>query len=227
MSETPAEYVVVPGKQAQVDRVCDEMLQAGERPTIEKVRKQIGGSPNTLLVLIDDWWRRLGKRVERGSAAFERLPGTLALQAEAFFLAAVDEARTVARAEEAKQRDGAAQMEDELRVRGHLLTLREKEFAEKLEERERRATRLEEQLREEGVLLRKTLATKDALERQVGVLKEKIAGLESRLTNALAAPRKAAPRARRNTRSKPSKRLRVASRKTTGSSKVIRTRRGH
>jgi hypothetical protein len=224
MSEVPAEYVV-PGKQAQVDRLCDEMLEAGERPSIEKVRKKIGGSPNTLLVLIDNWWRRLGERVKRGSAAFERLPGTLALQAEAFFLAAVDEARAVVRAEEATQRDAIIRNEDELRVRGHVLSLREEEFAEKLEEREQRTARLEEQLRENGVTLRKTLATKDALLRQVDELRITVATLQAQHAASLAGPRTRVARPSRKPVRRPARKVIPRAKKRNGS-KLGRARRG-
>jgi hypothetical protein len=201
MSEPTAEYRVPgrPGvKQSQVDQACDALLLKGERPTIEKVRQAIGGSPNSLLELVDDWWRRLGKRVERGSAAFERLPGTLALHAEAFFLAAVDEARSVVLAEEADRRDVLAKEEDRLRLRAHVLTQREQEFAAKLEQRERSVTVLEEQLRAQRTLLEKTLATKDALQRQVDELRITVATLQARHAAALATPRvRGAPGARK------------------------------
>jgi hypothetical protein len=192
MSEERIEYRAPgrPGlKQSDVDRVCDEFLMKGERPSIEKIREAIGGSPNNIADRLNDWWGRLGKRVARGSAAFERLPGTLALCAEAFFMTALDEARAMARQEEAEKRDAADKRETQVSLQSHVLSLREKEFAEKLEQRERSAAVLEEQLRSQRTLLEKTLATKDALQRQVNELQIAVATLQARHAAALATPR--------------------------------------
>jgi len=67
--------------QDQVTRAADALLARGERPTIEKVRAQLGtGSPNTLLRLIDVWWADLAKRL----ACETRLPDLPADVAAAF-----------------------------------------------------------------------------------------------------------------------------------------------
>lgn len=48
----------------QVAHAADELLLAGERPTIERVRASLGtGSPNTLIRHLDAWWKRLGERL--------------------------------------------------------------------------------------------------------------------------------------------------------------------
>ncbi|WP_018973153.1 DNA-binding protein [Rudaea cellulosilytica] len=50
--------------QDQVTRAADALLARGERPTIEKVRAELGtGSPNTLLRLLDVWWAELAGRL--------------------------------------------------------------------------------------------------------------------------------------------------------------------
>jgi hypothetical protein len=207
MSEPAAQYRV-PGRpsvvsQWQVDKACDAMLVKGERPTIEKVRQATGGSPNSLLKLVDDWWRRLGERVDRGeSPAFERLPSTLALHAEAFFYAALDEARAVARSEKSKSAatNDDEKLKEQLTVRAHALSLREKEFAAKAEQRERSTAVLEEALRDKRTLLEKTLASKDALQRQVDELRIVVATLQAKHATALATPRaRAIPRKPRST----------------------------
>ena len=51
--------------QIDVDRAADALLQAGERPTIERVRQFLGtGSPNTVTRLLDIWWQGLGSRLQ-------------------------------------------------------------------------------------------------------------------------------------------------------------------
>jgi hypothetical protein len=46
-------------------QAADELLQAGERPTIERVRLKIGrGSPNTVSPHLDGWFASLGARLE-------------------------------------------------------------------------------------------------------------------------------------------------------------------
>ncbi|WP_415208475.1 DNA-binding protein [Rudaea sp.] len=50
--------------QDQVTKAADALLARGERPTIEKVRAELGtGSPNTLLRLIEVWWAELAGRL--------------------------------------------------------------------------------------------------------------------------------------------------------------------
>ena len=50
--------------QDQVSDVADQLLLAGERPTIERIRTALGtGSPNTVNRLLDAWWVSLGERL--------------------------------------------------------------------------------------------------------------------------------------------------------------------
>jgi len=60
--------------QGQVTRAADALLARGERPTIEKVRAELGtGSPNTLLRLLEVWWAELAGRLAAQARA--ELPG--------------------------------------------------------------------------------------------------------------------------------------------------------
>ena len=60
--------------QDQVTRAADALLARGERPTIEKVRSELGsGSPNTLLRLLEVWWAELARRLAAQARA--ELPG--------------------------------------------------------------------------------------------------------------------------------------------------------
>lgn len=50
--------------QEQVNATADALLRAGERPTIERVRTELGtGSPNTLIRMLDVYWNELGTRL--------------------------------------------------------------------------------------------------------------------------------------------------------------------
>lgn len=52
--------------QEQINATADALLRAGERPTIERVRAELGtGSPNTLIRLLDVYWGELGARLAR------------------------------------------------------------------------------------------------------------------------------------------------------------------
>jgi len=60
--------------QDQVTRAADALLARGDRPTIEKVRAELGtGSPNTLLRLLEVWWAELAGRLAAQARA--ELPG--------------------------------------------------------------------------------------------------------------------------------------------------------
>lgn len=60
---------------------ADAVLARGERPTVERVRLELGrGSPARVAGLLDQWWERLAGRL-RGET---RLPGLPAEVAEAF-----------------------------------------------------------------------------------------------------------------------------------------------
>jgi len=60
--------------QAQVNQAADALLQRGERPTIEKVRANLGtGSPNTLMRMLEVWWAGLAERLAAQARA--NLPG--------------------------------------------------------------------------------------------------------------------------------------------------------
>ncbi len=44
--------------QEQVSAAADALVTAGERPTVEKIRAQLGtGSPNTVTRMLDTWPR--------------------------------------------------------------------------------------------------------------------------------------------------------------------------
>lgn len=85
----------------QVAAAADKLLQAGERPTIERVRVVLGtGSPNTLIRHLDAWWKSLGTRLlERQRVdALPDAPPEVAEAALALWKAAMTQASRLAQA---------------------------------------------------------------------------------------------------------------------------------
>jgi len=55
----------------EVHDAADALVEAGERPTVERVRAHLGtGSPNTVTRYLDTWWGGLGQRLQRQRVAF-------------------------------------------------------------------------------------------------------------------------------------------------------------
>ena len=132
---------------ADVERAADALLRQGSRPTIEKVRAEIGsGSPNTINPLLDDWWQRLASRLDAGPAALHRLPEGVLHVAEALWLQALDEGRQRARLELVSSKRAADEEQRRHEVRSHVLTLREAELDERVRSRERALEESREQL---------------------------------------------------------------------------------
>jgi hypothetical protein len=57
--------------ESDVHTAADELVAAGERPTVERIRAHLGtGSPNTVTRWLDTWWRGLGPRLEAQQRRF-------------------------------------------------------------------------------------------------------------------------------------------------------------
>jgi chromosome segregation ATPase len=158
-----------------VERAADTLLRAGERPTIEKVREKLGsGSPNTINPLLDAWWKRLSARLDSGPAALHRLPESVAHAAEALWMQALDEGRRRAAQETHATTRALATDKQSLEVRSHVLSLRESELESRLRDREQRQAALEAQLQDLTTLLRKEQATREAQERRIADLEQRL-----------------------------------------------------
>ena len=75
---------------------CDALLLAGARPTIERVRQKIGsGSPNTVSLHLDSWFKGLGGRIKdpAGFSAPPELPDPIQQAAKHFWEVALAETR--------------------------------------------------------------------------------------------------------------------------------------
>jgi hypothetical protein len=166
---------------SQVHWAADALLREGVRPTIEKVRSRVGGSPNNIALHLDKWWELLAKRIEIGSEVFERLPRPYAQLAESFFHQSMEEFRKLARAETGPQRDDVAAKAEETRQRTLLLDEREKELAEAIADRDNRIAALETVVAERRNQVTTLLASQDALLRRLGRLTNEFRRMKDRL----------------------------------------------
>lgn len=85
--------------QNQVNRAADALLQAGERPTIERIRAALGtGSQSTLMRLLDSWWSDVGQRLSAQEAklALPGAPASVIDAASALWTTAVQQAQALA-----------------------------------------------------------------------------------------------------------------------------------
>jgi chromosome segregation ATPase len=108
--------------ETEVFAAADAVLERGERPTVERVRQELGrGSPARVGALLDQWWERLAQRL-RGETRLPALPTEIsqafvAVWQQAMFLAegvaeqALAERRAVIEAERLR----VAAVEDEAR----------------------------------------------------------------------------------------------------------------
>lgn len=84
-----------------VHTAADEIVAAGERPTVERIRAHLGtGSPNTVTRWLDSWWRHLGTRLtaQQVRVALPEAPAAVAALAsqlwEQALVAAQEQAQT-------------------------------------------------------------------------------------------------------------------------------------
>jgi uncharacterized coiled-coil protein SlyX len=155
-------------RQSDVSHAADALLRAGDRPTVEKIRTKLGrGSPNTINPMLDAWWKTLSARLDSGPAALHRLPETVAHIAEALWMQALEEGRRRAHQELKTSEHLSHQLEQNLEVRSHVLTLREGELDSRLRDRDRTIEELNLRLRELTGVLRKEQATRESLTRRL------------------------------------------------------------
>ena len=172
---------------ADVERAADALLRRGSRPTIEKVRAEIGsGSPNTINPLLDDWWQRLASRLDAGPAALHRLPEGVLHVAEALWLQALDQGRQRVRLELISSTKAAEETQRSLEVRSHVLTLREAELDERLRTRERALEESREQLLQLMSALQRDQATIRARDTRIATLETEVSRYRDHLKIVLA-----------------------------------------
>lgn len=153
---------------------ADALLQAGEQPTIERVRLHLGrGSPNTVGPHLKAWFRGLGQRLDAQQAS-STTPEPIARAAAQFWNAALDEARAQCAAETSGERAGLAQAQQDLQAariallqEQDRLRARETDLEEGMRAARAQAAAAEERLQATEAHLRESQRIADMLRGQV------------------------------------------------------------
>ncbi|EIM31599.1 Plasmid replication region DNA-binding protein [Leptothrix ochracea L12] len=137
-------------------QAADELLQAGERPTIERVRLKMGrGSPNTVSPHLDGWFASLGARLDtavvngQGKSGAGRLAGSFdtvdatnpdeafTLAASTFWQLSLTSARHAVEASLSEVRTALTQQAEDLKQAQDKLELKAQRMAARQEGLER------------------------------------------------------------------------------------------
>jgi hypothetical protein len=112
---------------ADVYTSADALLLAGHRPTIDRVRMQLGrGSPNTIQEHLDVWWSRLGSRLrDIPGREFPQLPERVAIALQGLWNTAIDCAQESIGDTLSNRDAAAAQRESDLSARELEISQRE------------------------------------------------------------------------------------------------------
>lgn len=167
---------------AQIERAATEVLRTGTRPTLELVRKALGGgSPRTILDGLNRYWRDLGNQVAGTPDTLQRLPAAVADLAEGLWeraLAIATEAASATRSEDEAQ---LSRLKSQLELRSHTLSQREVELDELVRSRERTLKELEEHLRAALSMLAKKEVTIAGLESRIVLAEQQTQNYRNRL----------------------------------------------
>ena len=125
----------------EVWAAADTVLRLGERPTIERVRQQLGrGSPNTVGPMLDHWYGSLAKRlqspvnaVEQDGGAVVPLPAPVARAAKAIWGRALQHAEERATAQFTEAREELSLQAETLRQAQDLLAQETQRLADRSE----------------------------------------------------------------------------------------------
>lgn len=151
--------------ETDVHTAADELVAAGERPTVERIRAHLGtGSPNTVTRHLDTWWQELGRRLhmQQVRLAVPDAPDAVAALAGQWWAVALDSAKANLQASLAVDRQvleeerSALHREHEtleaeaaaLRAQAEAAVQAERLASTQLTEVQRLISRLEEQLEE-------------------------------------------------------------------------------
>ena len=110
--------------ESDVHTAADEIVRAGERPTVERIRAHLGtGSPNTVTRWLETWWRALGARLDAQqiSVAVPDAPDTVAALAGQWWALALEAAKTNLQSALADEQAAVERGRDSLRIASEAL----------------------------------------------------------------------------------------------------------
>jgi hypothetical protein len=218
MSETSTAYGTTRDRgptvsYAEIERAARGLMAAGERPTVEAVRKAIGrGSPNRIARSMQRFWRNQAALNQGDPIALTRLPPELADAAVAQWEQALRLSQQTAKYEGNAARAHLEQLRRDTELQAHSVELREKDWDLAARVRERALADAREHI---GLLMKELLTDRAELRAR----DTRIADLESQLEQhrrqlAIVIARTvaknralAAPRTRRKTQTKPKRRV--------------------
>lgn len=180
MSEEPAAYGTTRNRgatvsYAEIERAARSLMTAGERPTVEAVRKTLGrGSPNHLATCMQTFWKNQAALNAGDPIALTRLPPELADAAVAQWEQALRLALQTAKVEDSAARTHLDELRRDTEIRAHSVQLREKEWDMAARVRERALADARDHIN----VLMKELATDRA---ELRARDSRIADLESQV----------------------------------------------
>ena len=219
MSEEPTAYGTTRDRgatvsHAEVERAARSLMAAGERPTVESVRKTLGrGAPNHLATCMQKFWKNQAALNAGDPIALTRLPPELADAAVAQWEQALRLSLQTARYEDNAARSHLEQLRRDTDLRAHSVELREKEWDLAARVRERALADAREHvnvLMKELAIDRAELRSREAritdLESQVEEHRRQLATVIARAIAKNRAP--AVKKPRRKIRAKPKRSIR-------------------
>jgi Plasmid replication region DNA-binding N-term len=111
--------------QRAVDLAADKLLASGVRPTVQRIHEAVGGLPQKLRPMLEDWRNRLPQRMAQEDSA----PPTVAAEerAEALVRRAIDSARGSLRERIRSTRKRLSTLTDKSPTKSDVVTLERKE----------------------------------------------------------------------------------------------------
>ena len=167
--------------ESEVFQAADTVLARGERPTVERVRTELGrGSPARVGQLLEQWWEQLAQRL-KGHALLPELPGEVAQAFAETWRLAVGHAGTAAEAALTEQQNTLFAAQTSLTQERKLWEIALAEAQANAAEAAAQLTQSEAQLLERQALVDQLLAQVVDLQRQRDHLQGQLDRVQSEL----------------------------------------------
>ncbi|MBE1161569.1 DNA-binding protein [Dyella acidiphila] len=160
--------------ETDVFKAADAVLARGERPTVERVRLELGrGSPARVGQLLEQWWERLAQRL-KGHALLPNLPGEVAQAFSDTWRLALAQAAIVAHAALAEEQNALFAEQTSLTQERKLWEIALTEAQTNMAESAAKLAQADAQLRERQVLVDQLEAQRTDLLQQRDRLQEQL-----------------------------------------------------